>query len=73
MWYKEESSFEIHQTLVGLSTEKVPSEEKSYINKIQTWMISTKGQLISKGLFGTLEFLQKTNEKFVYSTVRPKK
>ena len=33
----------------------------------------SKGQLISKGLFGTLEFLQKTKKKFVYSTVRPKK
>ena len=33
----------------------------------------TKGQLISKGLFGILEFFQKTNERIRHSTVRHKK
>ena len=32
-----------------------------------------KGQIISKGLFGILGFLQRTNEQILFSTVRQKK
>ena len=34
--------------------------------------LCAKGHLISKGLFGILKFFQKTNNKFVFSTVRQK-
>ena len=34
---------------------------------------NTKGQLISKGLFGILKFFQKRMNEFVFSTIRQKK
>ena len=37
------------------------------------FMWFAKGQLISKWLFGILEFFQKTNKRIWHSTVRPKR
>ena len=41
--------------------------------QIQIQAVCTKSQLILKGLFGILEFFQKTNERISFSIVRGKK
>ena len=51
----------VKQELSDMSTIRVNYRRSSVTRKIQQNDSYTKGQLISKGLFGLLEFFQKTN------------
>ena len=72
-WYSELSKLPIFCIWISTHTNwfsnivNLIGECRNYLN------IPTKGQLISKRLFGILEFFQKTHERIRHSTVRRKK